>query len=242
MTAFQTSPPLASPPPARSSSTSAPAAPSSRPRYRREDITRAACTLLNEGGLASLTMRRLATHLDVQPSALYWHFADKQTLLAAMSAHILTGAAIDTSAPIGEATTPLPWEVQIRHTAAEVRECLMSYTDGAELVSSSLALGRVELPLRAQCADSLRAEGASETAIDLITSTLGHYVVGATFHEQQRQSMAALDASATDAEAPKNTEREQTLQAQANQGFTQGVELIIAGAAVLLSMGAGSGE
>lgn len=242
MTASQTSTSPSSNP-ATSASPSAPspsAAASSRPRYRREDIIATACALLNEGGLASLTMRRLATHLDVQPSALYWHFADKQTLLAAMSARILASSTIEGSAPIDEATAPLPWEVQIRRAAVQVRECLMSYTDGAELVSSSLALGRVELPLRAQCADSLRIEGASETAIDLITSTLGHYVVGATFHEQQRQSMAALNVSATDAQATEDIEREQALQAQANQEFSQGVELIIAGAAVLLSMNAGA--
>lgn len=206
-----------------------PSTPSSRPRHRREDIITAACTLLNENGLASLTMRRLAAHLTVQPSALYWHFADKQTLLAAMSSHILSTATLD------EASASLPWEGQMRTAAARVRECLMSYTDGAELVSSSLALGRVKLPVRAQLADALRAEGASEAVIDLIASTLGHYVVGATFHEQQRQSMAALDGSAPDAE---NIEREQTLRAHADQEFTQGVELIIAGAAVLLSMGA----
>lgn len=207
--------------------TSEPAAPSSRPRYRREDIVVAACTLLNEGGLASLTMRRLATHLDVQPSALYWHFADKQTLLAAMSSHILA-AASDTAPALDEAVATAPWEERIRRAAAEVRTCLMTYTDGAELVSSSLALGRVELPLRTHFADALRSEGASEAVIDLIASTLGHYVVGATFHEQQRQSMAALDAG--DIPDIDDADRE----------FTQGVELIIAGAAVLLSMNAGA--
>lgn len=231
MTAAQTSAHTsapASPHTSSTASTSMPATPSSRPRHRREDIITAACTLLNEGGLASLTMRRLAAQLNVQPSALYWHFADKQTLLAAMSSHVLSTATLD------EATAPLPWEGKMRAAAARVRECLMSYTDGAELVSSSLALGRVELPVRAQLADVLRAEGASETAIDLIASTLGHYVVGATFHEQQRQSMAALDASAPDAE---DIGREQTVRTQADREFTQGVELIIAGAAVLLSMG-----
>lgn len=231
MTAAQNSASSSASTPATSSS----AATSSRPRYRREDIIAAACTLLNEGGLASLTMRRLAAHLDVQPSALYWHFADKQTLLAAMSSHILA-AASNTASALDEGAAALPWEDRIRRAATEVRAYLMAYTDGAELVSSSLALGRVKLPLRAQLADALRIEGASESVIDLIASTLGHYVVGATFHEQQRQSMAALE-TASEANADRTTE-ELTLQEQAAREFTQGVELFIAGAAVLLSMNA----
>ena len=48
-----------------------------------------ALQLLDEYGLPDLTMRNLATALGIQPSALYWHFPNKQALLAAVSAKIL---------------------------------------------------------------------------------------------------------------------------------------------------------
>ena len=54
-------------------------------RHHRHDVVERAVTVLDEYGLADLTMRRLAAELDVRPSALYHHFANKQTLLAAVA-------------------------------------------------------------------------------------------------------------------------------------------------------------
>ena len=45
--------------------------------------------MLDRYGLADLTMRRLATELGVQPSALYHHFPNKQALLAAVADEVL---------------------------------------------------------------------------------------------------------------------------------------------------------
>lgn len=58
-------------------------------RYHRSDVVRRAITVLDEYGLESLTMRRLAAELGVQPSALYHHVPNKQTLLAAVADEIL---------------------------------------------------------------------------------------------------------------------------------------------------------
>lgn len=54
-------------------------------QLRRGDVLDGAMAILDEFGLADLTMRRLATSLGVQPGALYWHFPNKQTLLARSS-------------------------------------------------------------------------------------------------------------------------------------------------------------
>jgi AcrR family transcriptional regulator len=42
----------------------------------------AAVELLGEGGLEAVTMRAVATRAGVTPPAVYWHFADKEALLA----------------------------------------------------------------------------------------------------------------------------------------------------------------
>ena len=52
-------------------------------RYRRGDIVERAVLVLDQFGLADLSMRRLAAELGLQPSALYHHVASKQELLAA---------------------------------------------------------------------------------------------------------------------------------------------------------------
>ena len=58
-------------------------------RHHRADVLAHAVDLLDSHGLAALTMRRLGTELGVQPSAIYHHFENKQTLLAAVADEVL---------------------------------------------------------------------------------------------------------------------------------------------------------
>ena len=58
-------------------------------QLHKRDVVEAATTLLDNYGIADLTMRRLARELDVSPGALYWHFANKQELLGAVADRIL---------------------------------------------------------------------------------------------------------------------------------------------------------
>ena len=61
--------------------------------HHRSDVLTHAVALLDAHGLAALTMRRLGAELDVQPSAIYHHFASKQALLAAVADEILVRGA-----------------------------------------------------------------------------------------------------------------------------------------------------
>lgn len=138
-----------------------------------------ALRLLDEYGLPDLTMRHIATALDVRPSALYWHFPNKQALLASVSARIL--------APMesmrGEDMTA---SEAVRRLGARLRECLLAYRDAAELVSSSLALGLVESPVRSHLMAVTRREGVPDSLSRVAAEAVMHFVVGYTFHEQQR--------------------------------------------------------
>ena len=60
-------------------------------QLHKRDVVEAATTLLDDYGIADLTMRRLARELNVSPGALYWHFANKQQLLGAVADRILDG-------------------------------------------------------------------------------------------------------------------------------------------------------
>lgn len=102
-------------------------------RYDRDNVADAALTLLDRLGLPDLSMRRLAAELDVQPSALYWHFANKQELLGAVADRIV--------ARIPRATqTEGTLEARLLHCARAFRDALLAYRDGAELVISTAAL------------------------------------------------------------------------------------------------------
>lgn len=149
------------------------------PRRSKTDVVDAAMSVLAENGIAGLSMRRIADVLDVQVSALYWHFPNKQALLAAVSGRIAAGADA----------------VGLAESATAVRERLLAHRDGAEVVSSSLALGLLELPARTQMVEAALAAGLSDAAAEVAADTLVHYVIGFTFHEQQRLHAAVVGAA-----------------------------------------------
>jgi len=153
-------------------------------RHTKPDVVAAAMTVLAENGLPGLSMRRIAEVLDVQVSALYWHFPNKQALLAAVSARIV-------GADARESATPR----DLAAIAAALRERLLAHRDGAEVVSSSLALGLLDLPARAALVQAALAAGLDATAAEVASDTLVHYVIGYTFHEQQRMHASVVGAA-----------------------------------------------
>src|SRR5690625_6711762 len=56
---------------------------------KKEKIIQEALQLLNESGLEGVTLRKLASRLNVQAPALYWHFKNKKTLVNEMAEAIL---------------------------------------------------------------------------------------------------------------------------------------------------------
>ncbi|WP_028658983.1 TetR family transcriptional regulator [Nocardioides insulae] len=144
--------------------------------YHRADVIGRAVDVLDSYGLADLTMRRLGQELGVQPSALYHHFANKQTLLAAVADEILRRGA----RPVAEG----PWEVRVAGIAANLREALLGYRDGAELVSTVRAF---DLGARAPYDDlaaALAGGGVPEGLVPTAAGTVLHFVLGHTLDEQ----------------------------------------------------------
>ncbi|MEW1834463.1 TetR family transcriptional regulator [Microbacterium sp. NPDC079995] len=155
-------------------------------RRSKDDVVDAAVDLLDRVGLPDLSMRRLAEELGVQPSALYWHVASKQELLAAVSSRILVTVAL-------RAGDPDDLEGAAVALGRRLRDRLLAHRDGAEVVSSSLALGLVPSPLH----NALR-EVDDSPAADVVADAVTHYVVGVTFHEQQRRNADAWGAAASE--------------------------------------------
>ncbi|MCZ4068329.1 TetR family transcriptional regulator [Microbacterium sp. H37-C3] len=196
------------------------------PRRSRDDVVDAALELLDRVGLPDLSMRRLAEHLGVQPSALYRHVENKQQLLAAVSARILRPVSA-----ADEAGTNL--DVAARDVAVRLHDSLLAYRDGAEVVSSSLALGLVEPPVHARLRAAAIERGEPSALADTIADTVTHFVVGFTFHQQQRRSADAWGAASGDVAASPAR-----IAAGDDDGFTAALDLIIAGVATVLAGGA----
>lgn len=139
-------------------------------RHDRDSVARSALALLDEVGLADLSMRRIAAGLDVQPSALYWHFASKQELLADLADRITA------SIPQGSA--------DVLTTARSIRDALFAYRDGAELVLSTYALQLGSSQAQSALSAALRTQGATD-AEDRGAAIL-HFVLGHATLVQQR--------------------------------------------------------
>jgi len=167
-------------------------------RYDRQSIIDRTLGLLDDVGLPDLSMRRLATELDVQPSALYWHFESKQELLGAVADRILL------TVPDPDDRTPL------MRTATAVRDALLAYRDGAEVVLSTYALRLGARRAQDALLASLGGEPEDADAADAIFE----FILGHAMLLQQRMHAHSIGAVAADAADPT---------AQAEAIFTAGI-------------------
>ncbi|MFJ6572458.1 TetR/AcrR family transcriptional regulator C-terminal domain-containing protein [Streptomyces sp. NPDC091292] len=159
-------------------------------RLKRADVLAGALRVLDAEGLAGLTMRRLATDLNVAPGALYWHFADKRALLDAMAEHVIAG--------IEDVDPDEPWDRRVVEVSHRVRAALRSHRDGARLHAGTFVLQPHTLRvgnayLRAFLDAGLPRDQAATTLFSVL-----HYVLGHTIEEQAREELMAAGAWTTD--------------------------------------------
>lgn len=177
----------------------------------RDTIVSTALDLLTAYGLADVTMRRVATTLGVAPGALYWHVANKQALIAAMAAQILSPVAGDSPAEL----------------ASSLHTELSRWRDGAEVAIAGSAYPeattRAELEELFTAALRRAVPDATPDSIGVAARTLIHYVLGAAFMEQSR---AQLSTAATAAQADAASA---TAAPEADAAARRAAELVVAG-------------
>lgn len=98
-------------------------------RLTREGIVAAAVDLADREGLASLSMRRLAQHLGVDPMSIYYHVRDKDALLAEMVDAV--AASIGKSEQSDESG---PWAGRLRDLIMQARRTMLSHPWAARVI------------------------------------------------------------------------------------------------------------
>ena len=100
-----------------------------RDPHDRAGIVAKATEILDNYGLADLTMRRLARELDVTVGALYWHFTSKQELLGAVADELLRPA-VDASAGVDA-----DWRARMTESSGRLRNAHQVEALTANLIS-----------------------------------------------------------------------------------------------------------
>lgn len=127
-------------------------------------------------------MRRVAAELDVQPSALYHHVPNKQSLLALMADDIV-------SVVVGD---------DPRTLCHSLRDAMLSVRDGAEVVATASAFRLGDSAVQQRLAAMVGDDGAS---------TLLHYVFGQTASTQTHRLASSVGAIEEDLDLDRAFDR-----------------------------------
>jgi AcrR family transcriptional regulator len=92
----------------------------SPPQLNREAVVHHALALADAEGLSAVTIRRLAQEFVVTPMALYWHFRNKEELLAAMGDQLFVGLPPETD-------FTAPWQDQLRELVLALTTALRAH-------------------------------------------------------------------------------------------------------------------
>lgn len=204
-------------------------------KLTREAIVETAVGLLNEVGLDGLTMRRLAAELGVQNPALYWHFRNKQELLDEMADAMVVGAGM------GPPRDGESWQEWLLRRSRAYRESVLSYRDGARIVSRArLGAGAVKA-FEGELAAMVMLGFTPLLALRTI-STLSYYATGFVLQEQttrQEYAEPPADPMATAELLGTDAALLQAVRAGGSplseEAFEHGVRTIIAGTEAHLS-------
>jgi AcrR family transcriptional regulator len=210
-------------------------------------ILRQAFAILNEAGLESLTLRRLASRLEVQAPAIYWHFKNKQDLLEEMAAQVFREAIAEAPA----ADSPgheLPWQDWAEAYGEGLRRVLLRYREGAKIFSGTYL---TDASIYAQLEASLRRlTNAGFSLRDAVTGmgALYSFTVGFVIEEQAvrpmpemadpRYDLAVREARIDRERYPLAFAAGAEIFGENDARFRSGTALIVAGMATLLPNGA----
>lgn len=146
----------------------------------RETVARAALRVVDEVGLDALTMRRLATELDIQNPSLYWYFASKQELLGCMAALMFA----DGFADLHPLRPGQDWADWLADYGRIMRRIMLSHRDGARILAEANSYRDdffvgVELVL-----EGLQETGFGAHTTFAAVAVVTSYVLGNTFEAQ----------------------------------------------------------
>jgi AcrR family transcriptional regulator len=141
----------------------------------RERILSAAVAVADAGGGGSLTIRSVATHLGVQPMALYYHVANKGEILDGILD--LVFSEIELPSPGGD------WRAELARQAHSARRVLRRHPWAIPLLQSGTSPGPATLRHHDAVIGTLRGAGFSVKMTAHAYALLDSYIYGFALSE-----------------------------------------------------------
>jgi AcrR family transcriptional regulator len=126
---------------------------SSRPALTPERVIEAATAMADVIGVDALTIRKLATELDVTPMAIYHHVPNRDSIIDGMVDLVFSKIELP--------PTDLDWKTAIRERSASARQVLAQHRWAAPLMESRRTAGPATLRHHEAILDCLRNGGHS---------------------------------------------------------------------------------
>lgn len=141
-------------------------------RLNRDRVLRAAVELADRTGLEQLSMRRLASDLDVVPMALYKHVANKDELIDGMVDVVVGG--------IEPPETGADWKTAARQRILAARRTMLRHPWASRAIESRQAPTPAVLAYMDSLIGIFRAGGLSAPLTHHVMHALGSRVLGFT--------------------------------------------------------------
>lgn len=141
----------------------------------RERVLRAALQLVDEGGIAALSMRKLAQSLGVQAMSLYNHVANKDDILDGIVDIV-----------IGEIEVPdltTDWKTAMRRRAISAHQVLLRHPWATLEIVSRVNVGESMLRYTNATLGCLVEAGFSFEMVDRIWNAIDSHIYGFTLQE-----------------------------------------------------------
>jgi AcrR family transcriptional regulator len=194
----------------------------------RDRIVTAAITLLDASGADGLTMRKLAEHLGVGSTTLYWHVKTKDDVL---------DLAVD--AIFDEVTLPQPhddWKDDIRELVVQWLDTMLRHPWAAPLLGRPM-LGPNVLARTEFLQATLVRAGLTGTELSAATHGIANYVIGSALTQSTWQRITDPEVKAfAHTHIRENAEQYPTLAATDHLHgqdwdalFRRGLEFMLAG-------------
>jgi AcrR family transcriptional regulator len=158
----------------------------------RDRIVEAALQLLLQMSLKELSMRKIASKLDVKAAALYYHVKNKDELLQLLSDKI--------SVQMGEKwrDPSLSWRAQIIAWSAAFRKALKAYPSAVDIFTETIAMSYHRLLQIEWLYSVLAKAGFTDKQIPWAASMLKNHILGFVAEEVRITSFVNADEENTD--------------------------------------------